>query len=112
MTLSGSRITHLGSRKKASHQVLALLGTPKVAAQVVHHLPLGARPPAPRRVSLDVLIQELPRVQFWAVRRQVDQPNLGLVALYPPTHLPGNMHRMVVHNQIDFPTQGTATILT
>ena len=77
--------------KEAPYHVLALLGAPKVAAQVVHHLPLGDGAPAPRRVGLNLLIQKLPRVQFWAVGRQVDQPNLGLVALHPPTHLPGDM---------------------
>src|ERR671919_358978 len=104
VTPSGSRIAHWWCTKEAPDHVLALLGAPKVAAQVPHHLPLGAGPPATRGVGLDILIQELPRVQFRAVGRQVDQPNLCLVALHPRPHFSGDMHWMAVHNQINLPT--------
>src|ERR671919_2629921 len=88
--------------KEAPYHVLALLGAPKIAAQVADQLPLGAGPPAPRRVGLDVLIQELRRIQFRAVGWQVDQPNLRLVPLHPRPHLPGGMHRGAAPDQIDF----------
>lgn len=56
-----------------------------------------------RRIGLDVLIQELPRIQFRTVGRQVDEPDLGLVTLHPPTHRPGSVHWIPVHDQIDLP---------
>jgi hypothetical protein len=101
VTLSGGGIAHWRCLKEAPHHILAFLGASQVATQVAHHLPLGAGPPAAPGVDLDILIQELSRVQFRAVGRRVDQPNLCLVAVHPPTHLPRGMHRMAVQNQID-----------
>ena len=44
MTSSGSGIAHRRGTKETPHHVLALLGAPKVAAQVTHHLHPSAGP--------------------------------------------------------------------
>jgi hypothetical protein len=60
MTVSGSGIAHRLGMEEATDYIREFLGAPQVTAQVTHHLSLGPWTLATCRVSLDILIQELP----------------------------------------------------
>ena len=77
------------------------LGTPQVTPHIAHHLGLGARTPPSQRVGLDILIEQLVRIEVRAVARQEKEANLPPMACQPSFHTPGHMHRMPVHDEKD-----------
>ena len=61
------------------------------------------RTPPPRRVGLDIVVQQLHRVQLRAVAGQNVQLDLVGVASQPGTDQPGPVYRMASHDQVDLP---------
>ena len=77
----------------------AMLSTSQIRSNPLHHIRLIFRTLPTHRIGLDVLVEKLVRIQLWTVTRQVEQPNLLLVSVYPTFDLFGTMNRMTVHNQ-------------
>ena len=80
----------------------AALGTPQVTSHVSHHLRFVARTPPPDRVGLDVLIEQLVRIEIRAVAGQEHEANLPPMACHPLFDAMGRVDRMLVNDEKDF----------
>src|SRR3990172_7556853 len=87
----------------ASDLVRPPLGAPEEAPDIARQLPEVARPLAPHRVGLDVLVEKFVRVEMGAVPRQEEQANPPPMVLDPPLCIRGDVCGMGVKDEEDLP---------
>ena len=78
-----------------------LLASMQMAAHDGDHLGLVGRSALAQGIGLDILIEQLVRVQLGAVAGQADQANAIRVVLHEAFCSDRAMHRMTVHDQIE-----------
>jgi hypothetical protein len=107
--VSGNRMTNSSPPTRAITSTARLLcfmgaalGTPQVTSHVSHHLSFVARTPPPDRVGLDVLIEQLIRIEIRAVAGQENEANLPPMACHPLFDAMGRVDRMLVNDEKDF----------
>ena len=85
-----------------SHFFGSTLGAPQVTSHVYHHLRFVAGAPPPNGVGLDVLIEQLVRIEIGAVAGQEEKTNLPSMAGQPSFYSDGFMDRVFVDDKKDF----------
>lgn len=84
------------------HLLRLALGAPQVTSHIPDHLRLVAWTPAPNCVGLDILVEQLVRVEIRAVAGKEKEVNLPSVASQPSLDTAGCMNWMLVDNEKDF----------
>ena len=104
-TLCG--VADFGVPEIGPHLFGAALGTPQVTPHVSHHLRLVAWTPSANCVCLDILIEQLVRIEIRAVAGQKKEANLPPLARQPSFESGGRMYWMPVDNEKDFSSSMT-----
>ncbi len=103
MTLSGCRVLHTGCLKVALHDVGVPLRAPEIRANRGQHLSLVPGPLAPEGVGLDILVQELVRVQVGTVAGEEEHPDPLPVDLQPALDALRPMDGVAIHDEEEAP---------
>ena len=84
-----------------SHGARVPLSNSQIRTNISDQLLLIPGTNATERLGLNVLIEQLLRIQIRTVGQQPEQSHLGSVPLQPATHGARLVHRMLVGNQVD-----------
>jgi hypothetical protein len=94
--------------EEADQDLRLTLTTTQIPVQLSTELARRARPPPARRIRLDLMVQQLHRVQLGAVAGQNVQLDPVGMAPNPGADRLGPVHRMAIHDQMDLPPAAIA----